>query len=127
MQRKVHHLHYYLDQLYNNPIPTTSPSLKTTPTNSVVFNMSALANVFSRVAQTLSYSNGTNPAQFYTAAQANAAFSSALTKLKVASSAKLDLSKATARATIFSVIDAALANLEAASGMKFISTTDKQL
>ncbi|MFG1185867.1 MULTISPECIES: fibronectin type III domain-containing protein [Xanthobacter] len=120
-------VHYYLDQLYNNPVPTTSPTLKTTPTNSVVFNISALANVFSRVAQTLSYSNGTNPAQFYTAAQANAAFSSALTKLKVASSAKLDLSKATARATIFSVIDAALANLEAASGMKFISTTDKQL
>ena len=120
-------VHYYLDQLYDNPIPTAGPTTTVTPTNHVVFPMSALAAVFSNVAQTLAYSNGTAPAQFFTAPQATAAFSSALTKNAVATTATLDLGNASARATIFAVIDAALSNLEKTVGMQFNATTLSQL
>ena len=120
-------VHYYLDQLYDNPLPTTSPLAVITPNNHVAFSMSALQGVFSNVAQTLDYSNGTAPAQFFTAAQALAAFSSALVKNQVSASATLDLSNASARAMIFAVIDSALSNLETATGAKFNSTTQSQL
>ena len=88
--------------------------------------MAALQGVFSNVIQTLDYSNGTS-AQFFTAAQATAAFASALTSNKVVSTAALDLSNATSRATIFAVIDSALTNLETATGAKFNATTSSQL
>jgi chitodextrinase len=118
---------YYLDQLYDNPVPTTSPTTVATPNNHVVFGMSGLGAVFASVAQTLSYSNGAAPAQFFTAAQANAAFASALTKNAVATTATLDLANSSARATIFAVLDTALANLEKTSGMPFNTTTLSQL
>lgn len=120
-------VHYYLDQLYDNPIPTTGPTATTPPQNHVVFGMAALAQVFSSVAQTLSYSNGTSAAQFFTASQASAAFSAALTKNAVAPTAMLDLSNASSRAVIFAVIDGALSGLEKTVGMKFNATTTSQL
>jgi hypothetical protein len=120
-------VHYYLDQMYDNPIPTTGPTTTTTPTNHIVFNVTTLGNVFSQVFQTLDFSNGTSPAQFFTAAQAQAAFKSALAQHGVASTANLDLSNAADRATIFAVIDAAIGNLETATGMKFNATTNSQL
>ena len=119
-------VHYYLDQLYDNPVPTTSPSAVTTPANHVVFTMAALQGVFSNVIQTLDYSKGTS-AQFFTAAQATAAFASALTSNKVSASAALDLANAASRATIFAVIDSALTNLETATATKFNATTLSQL
>ena len=119
-------VHYYLDQLYDNPVPTTSPSAVTTPANHVVFTMAALQGVFSNVIQTLDYSKGTS-AQFFTAAQATTAFASALTSNKVSASAALDLSNAASRATIFAVIDSALTNLETATATKFNATTSSQL
>jgi carbohydrate binding protein with CBM5/12 domain len=119
--------HYYLDQLYNNPIPTTGPTTVAVPGNHVIFKVTTLAGVFSNVFQELSFSNGTNPAQFFSAAQAQTAFSSALAQHGVTSTATLDLSTATDRATIFAVIDAAIGNLESAVGMKFNTTTNSQL
>ncbi|HLJ87233.1 MAG TPA: carbohydrate-binding protein [Candidatus Angelobacter sp.] len=120
-------VHFYLDQMYDNPIPSTSATTLTTPTNHIIFNVNTLEGVFSNVFQTLSHSDGTAPAQFFTAAQAQAAFSSALSQHGVASSSSLDLSNAANRATIFAVIDSAIGNLENAVGMKFNATTTSQL
>ena len=120
-------VHYYLDQLYDNPIPTTSPSVVATPTNHVIFTVAALETVFADVVQTLDYSNGTAAAQFFTAAQAQTAFTAALTQNNVAATATLDLANAANRASAFAVIDSALGNLETAVGMKFNATTLSQL
>jgi hypothetical protein len=120
-------VHYYLDQMYDNPIPTTSPSTVTTPANHILFNVSTLEGVFSNVFQTLAHSNGTSTAQFFTAAQAQTAFNSALSQHGVSSSASLDLSNASNRATIFAVVDSAIGNLESTVGMKFNATTTSQL
>ena len=120
-------VHYYLDQMYNNPIPTANATTVVTPTNHILFNMNTLANVFSNVFQTLAHSNGTSPSQFFTATQAQNAFNSALAANSVSITATLDLSNATDRAKIFAVIDAAIGNLEIAVGMKFNATTTSQL
>lgn len=120
-------VHYYLDQMYDNPIPTTGPTTFVTPANHIIFSVSTLESVFSNVFQLLDFSNGSNPAQFFTAAQAQAAFNSALSQHGVAGTATLDLSNATQRATIFAVIDSAIGNLETATGMKFNATTTSQL
>src|SRR5437016_3780948 len=120
-------VHYYLDQMYDNPVPTTGPTTLVTPANHIIFNMSTLENVFANVFQMLDFSNGTNPAQFFTAVQAQAAFNSALAQHGVASTATLDLGNAAQRATIFAVIDSAIGNLETAVGMKFNATTNSQL
>jgi hypothetical protein len=120
-------VHYYLDQMYDNPVPTTSPSTVVTPTNHIIFSVSTLEGVFSDVFQTLAHSNGTSVAQFFTAAQAQTAFNSALSQHGVSSSASLDLSNASNRATIFAVIDSAIGNLESTVGMKFNATTTSQL
>lgn len=119
--------HYYLDQMYDNPIPTTGPAVFATPTNHIFFNMTTLENVFSNVFQTLAFSNGSNPAQFFSASQAQAAFNSALSQHGVSTTATLDLSHAADRAAIFAVIDSAIGNLESAVGMKFNATTNSQL
>ncbi len=120
-------VHYYLDQMYDNPVPTTGPTTLVTPANHILFNMTTLENVFSNVFQMLDFSNGANPAQFFTAVQAQAAFNSALAQHGVASTATLDLGSAAQRATIFAVIDSAIGNLETAVGMKFNATTNSQL
>jgi hypothetical protein len=120
-------VHYYLDQIYDNPIPTTSLTTIVTPANHVAFNMGNFSNVFSNVVQTLAYSNGTNAAQYFTAGQAQAALNSALAQQGVSGSATLDLSNATDRAKIYAVIDSALSSLESTAGMKFNSTTNSQL
>ena len=82
---------------------------------------------FENVMVTLSYSNGTNAAQFFTVTQATNAFNTALGSVNVSSTASLDLSSAGDRAKIFAVIDSALSNMESAVGMKFNATTLNQL
>lgn len=126
-QQYPYQVHYYMDQVYDNPIPTTSPSNTVTPGNHLAFAMGTLANVFANVAQTLSYSNGTNAAQFFSAAQAQSAFSAALAQYGVSGNATFDFSRASDRATIYNVIENALARLESTSGMRFNSTTNSQL
>lgn len=120
-------VHYYLDQMYDNPIPTTGPTIFATPANHVLFNMTGLESVFSNVFQTLSHSDGITPAQFFTAAQAQFAFNSALSQHGVTTTAILDLGNPTDRATLFSVIDDAITNLEVVVGMKLNATTNSQL
>jgi hypothetical protein len=120
-------VHYYLDQMYGNPIPTTSPSNTTVPGNHIAFSMSTLETVFTNVFEQMDYSNGTNAAQFFSASQAQSAFNSALSSNGVSSSATLDLSTASQRAQIFAVINSAITNLENTSGMKFNATTLSQL
>lgn len=120
-------VHYYLDQFYDNPIPTTSPSNTITPTNHVIFPMAALESMFTSVTQTLDYIGPGNTAPYFTATQAQTAFTTALTQNNVSPTASLDLSNATDRAAIFAVIDSALTNLEAVSGQKFNATTTSQL
>jgi hypothetical protein len=120
-------VHYYMDQIYDNPIPTTSLTTIVTPANHLTFNMATFGNVFSNVIQTMDYSNGTNAAQYFTAAQAQTALNSALAQQGVSGSATLDFSNASDRAKIYAVIDSALSSLESTSGMKFNSTTNSQL
>ncbi len=120
-------VHYYLDQMYDHPIPTTSATTFVTPANHIAFSVSRLSGVFSSIFQTLAYSNGTAAAQFFTAAQAQAAFNAALTQQGVATTATLDLSNAADRAKIYAVIDSALGGLESVGGMKFNATTNSQL
>jgi hypothetical protein len=120
-------VHYYMNQLYDNPIPTTSATTFVTPTNHLAFNMTTFGNVFSNVIQTMDYSNGTNAAQYFTAAQAQTALNAALAQQGVSGSATLDFSNASDRAKIYAVIDGALSSLESTSGMKFNSTTNSQL
>jgi len=117
----------YDDQMYDKPIPSGSLTNLVTPTNHIDFDMPTLENVFTNVFETLSYSNGTNPSQFFTAAQGQAAFNSALSQNGVSSTAVLDLSTAADRTKIFAVIDSAISNLESAVGMKFNATTTSQL
>jgi hypothetical protein len=120
-------VHYYLDQLYDNPIPTTSPTTTVTPANHVAFNIGTFGSVFANVIQTLAYSNGTNAAQYFTAGQAQTALNAALAQQGVSGGATLDFSNATDRAKIYAVVDSALTSLESTAGMKFNSTTNSQL
>ncbi len=118
---------YYLDQMYGNPIPTTSPTTLINPGNHIAFRMTELANVFSNVYRTLAYVNGSGQYNYISAAQASAAFNSGLSQAGVASNAVLDLSNASDRAKIFSALEKATLNLETSLGMKFNATTLSQL
>ena len=120
-------VHYYLDQVYDNPIPTTSATTFATPTNHVIFSPTSLGNVFSNVFQTLAYVNGSGSSVYISSAQANTAFNAALTQAGVASTATLDLSNTTDRAQVFSVLEHAIGNLEANLGTTFNATTNVQL
>jgi len=118
---------YYLDQFYNNPIPTSSATTFSTPANHVAFNMTPLATVFANVVETLAYVNGSGQYSFITAAQAQSAFNSALSKAGVTGTTTLDLGNAADRAQIFSILESAIGNLETNLNMKFDATTTKQL
>ena len=118
---------YYLDQLYDNPVPTTSATTFATPTNHVIFNMTTLSGVFSNVFQTMAYVNSSGQATYFTSAQATTAFNAALASAGVSGTANLDLSNASNRAQIFTVLEKAIANLETNQNTKFNATTLTQL
>jgi hypothetical protein len=126
-QQYPYQVHYYLDQLYDNPIPTTSATTFVTPTNHVAFNIASLGNVFSNVFQTLDYVDSSGSSVYISAAQAQLAFNTALTQAGVASTATLDLSNATDRAQIFSLLEYAIGDLETNLGTQFNKTTNSQL
>jgi hypothetical protein len=126
-QQYPYQVRYYLDQLYDNPIPTTSATTLATPTNHVAFNVPALETVFSNVFQTLAYVNSSGTYSYITAAQAQTAFNSALTTAGVSSSATLDLSTASDRAKIFAILENSIGNLETNLNCKFNATTLTQL
>ena len=118
---------YYLDQFYDNPIPTTSATTFATPTNHVIFNMTTLEGVFSNVFQTMAYQNSGGTSSYFTAAQATTAFNAALASAGVSGTANLDLSNAANRAQIFTILETAIGNLETNQGTKFNATTLTQL
>ncbi|AMP15340.1 chitin-binding protein [Collimonas pratensis] len=126
-QQYPYQVRYYLDQLYGNPIPTTSATTFTTPANHVAFNIPALGTVFSNVFQTLAYVNGSGSSAYISAAQAQTAFNSALASTGVSATATLDLSNAANRAQIFSILESAIGNLESNLNTKFSATTNSQL
>lgn len=127
-QQYPYQVHNYLDQLYNNQTPsTTNLNTMVSHNNHVAFNMVILAGVFSSVMQTLSYINSSGNYVYISETQANRAFNSALAKVGVASTATLDLSNATQRAQIYSIIENAISILEANLNTNFSSTTLVQL
>ena len=122
-QQYPYQVRYYLDQLYDNPIPTTSPSVTTTPQNHMYFSASALGAVFSSVFETLSYKNSSGALTLISSSQAQAAFNQALGQAGVSSSANLDLSNASDRAQIFRVLEDAIGDLESSLGVSFHETS----
>ncbi|GLQ98104.1 carbohydrate-binding protein [Dyella mobilis] len=126
-QQYPYQVHYYLDQLYDNPIPTTSLTTVVTPANHVAFPVTSLENVFSNVFQTLAYVNNSGSYAYISAAQAQTAFNTALTQANVATTDTLDLSNAGDRAKVFSVLENAIGNLETNLGTQFDATTNSQL
>lgn len=118
----------YLDQLYN--IPTPDPSnLSTTVTtaNHVAFNMGALSSVFVNVFQTLAYVDASGKYTSISAAQAAAAFASSAAAAGLNTSSTLDLSNASDRAKIFTVIETAIGNLEKTLNISFSEVATTQL
>jgi len=126
-QQYPYQVRYYLDQFYDDPIPTTSPTTFTTPTNHVVFTASSLGSIFSDVFSMLSYENSSKQLAVITSAQAQAAFATALTQAGVASTASLDLSNAANRASIFTIVGDAIGNLEKTLGVSFNATSSAQV
>ena len=118
---------YYLNQLYDLPVPSTSATTLVTPTNHVAFPMATLETVFSNTMQKMAYASSATGYKLFTAAQAQAAFGAALTANGVAATATLDLSNATQRAQIFAVLESAIGQLETATSSRFDATTLTQL
>ena len=82
---------YYLNQLYDLPVPTTSATTLATPANHVAFPMATLKTVFTNTMQKMAYAPTATTYRLFTAAQAQAAFAAALTANGVAATATLDL------------------------------------
>lgn len=106
-------VHYYLDQLYGNDIPTTSPSSTVPSGVQLVFNASELRTIFGNVFNTLGYVNSGGTYGPIAVADADTAFDTALAKVGVASDATLNLSNATQRGQVFDVLEDAIDNLAA--------------
>lgn len=119
---------YYLDQLYDKPIPSlTDLNTLVTPGNHVGFSISALETVFSNTFQMLAYINSAGQYVSISDAQAKTAFESALSTLGIASTITLDLSNSVERAQIFSLLETSIDTLETNLGTNFAATTLNQL
>ncbi len=118
---------YYLNQLYDLPVPTTSATTLVTPANHVAFPMATLKTIFTNTMQKMAYAPTATTYKLFTAAQAQAAFAAALTTNGVSATATLDLGNATQRAQIFAVLESAIGQLETATGSHFDATTLSQL
>jgi hypothetical protein len=126
-QQYPYQVRYYLDQLYDNPIPTTSATTFATPLNHVPFSVASLENVFSNVFQTIAYVDSSGASTYISAVQAQTAFNTALTQAGVASTGALDLSSSADRAQTFSLLEYAISDLESNLGTNFSATTQVQL
>jgi hypothetical protein len=127
-QQYPYQVRSYLDQLYNNPTPKfNNLGSITTSSTHVAFPMSTLGTVFNNVFETLAYVDGSGNYNYISGAQASVAFNQALAANGLNSTMVLDLSNAAQRATIFSVLDAAIANIEKNLNTLFIDRTLNQL
>ncbi|HEY8976374.1 MAG TPA: chitin-binding protein, partial [Burkholderiaceae bacterium] len=118
---------YYLNQFYDLPVPTTSATTLVTPSNHLAFPMATLRTVFSNTMQKMAYAPNATTYRLFTAAQAQAAFSAALSANGVAATATLDLANASDRARIFAVLESAIGQIESITGSHFDATTLSQL
>ncbi len=118
-QQYPYQVRYYLDQLYDNPAPMTG----VVPDNHLVFRVAGLGSIFAGVFQTLAYVGPASAYSFISADQANAAFATASAKVLPAAPVTLDLSNASERALVFSLLEAAIATLETSLGTDFTATT----
>ena len=116
-------MRYYLDQLYDNTVPTTGPQVTTTPANHVIATMAQWQAVFTNVFTTLSYKDAGGKLVTVSSTAAQAAFTAALGKAGLTPSSTLDLSTAADRAQIFNVLEQSISNLEAALGIQFSATS----
>lgn len=122
-QQYPYQVRYYLGQFYDLPVPTTSATTLVTPQNHIYFSVSSLSSVFSNVFTTLSYVNSSGKLALISASQSQTAFNTAIQQAGVASTANLDLSNATDRAAIFTVLEHAISNLEHTLGVSFNATS----
>ena len=109
----------YLDQLYDNPAPMGGAA----PDNHVVFRVAGLEGVFASVFQTLAYVDASKQYVSISPAQAQAAFDAAVAQIGVAAGGTLDLSTASQRAQIFTLLEQAIGALESSLGTDFTATT----
>ena len=127
-QQYPYQVHSYLDQLYNNPTPQfNNLSSITTSSNHVAINIGNLEQVFSNVFQTLAYVDAGGNYDYITAAQAQSAYQAAMSSIGLLSTETLDLSDASQRAEIFSLLEQAIDNLELSLNTNFSATTNEQL
>jgi hypothetical protein len=127
-QQYPYQVRYYLDQLYDKPLPSLNNIHNIiTPNNHVGFKIAELQTVFSNVFQTLAYVNTNNQYVFISNNQANTAFNNALTALAISNADTLDLSNTSQREQIFALLETAIKNLESELGANFAATTLNQL
>jgi len=118
----------YLDQLYNNPsMSTTNEAVTVTTSNHVAISVGGLQQVFSNVFQTLAYVDAGGNYNYISASQAQSAFQTAMSSIGLISTQTLDLSDASQRAEIFSLLEQAIDNLESSLNTNFSATTQVQL
>jgi hypothetical protein len=118
----------YIDQLFDKP--SMSPNVENqavTASNHVAFNIGALETVFGNVFQTLAYVDGSGSYTYISGTAAATAFDTALQSENLTTSDTLDLSNSSDRTKIFSLIDAAITNLETDLNLSFSATTQTQL
>jgi len=118
---------YYLNQFYDLPVPSTSATTLVTSANHVAFPMATLKTVFTSTMQKMAYAPSATTYRLFSAAQAQTAFSNALTANGVAATATLDLGNAAQRALIFAVLESAIGQIESITGSRFDATTLSQL
>ncbi|HEU0276795.1 MAG TPA: carbohydrate-binding protein [Rhodanobacteraceae bacterium] len=119
-------VHYYLDELYDNPIPTTSPSSTAPSGVQLVFNASELRTIFGDVFNTLGYVNSAGTYGPIAVADADTAFDAAMATVGVASNATLDLSNTTQRGQVFDVLEDAINDLATNLNTDFGARTTTQ-
>ncbi len=119
-------VHYYVDELYGNAIPTTSPSSTAPSGVQLVFSATTLRAIFGDVFSTLGYVNGGGTYGPIAVVDADAAFDAAMAKVGVASNATLDLSNATQRGQAFDVLEDAIDNLATSLKTDFGARTTTQ-
>jgi hypothetical protein len=118
---------YYLDQLYNRPIPTTSPTTLSTPQNHVHVELTQLGDIFASCFEQLAY---VDPSGHYTTISRSlptSAFAAALSGAGLSSAASLDLSSGSDRAKLFDLLEHAIAGLEQTTGKPFSARTTQAL
>lgn len=99
----------YLDQIYNQQ---TYSSSAFTGTSSVSLSVNDIATVFANVFATLSYVNSAGNYGYIATADSNQAFTKAMTTSNLNAQSILNISNATDRATFFTLLDAAILNLQ---------------